>query len=319
MTESAAPGNLEIDYYLERVSAALADLPAEVRDDLLEDLPAHFAEVLAEQGGSLVDRLGPPAAYAAELRAAAGLEPVTGAAARGGPLDRLAPLVTRVGRWLSVADRRVGQLIGYPRAWDFLVLLRPAWWIARAVCVVVLIFAADIIPTDRLDDPIGWLVLAVAIVISVRMGAIGRPRIPRWLGWVGTAMAVVGALVVLADWSGVSRGYSGPDYYDRWSYVTDVFPVDSSGRPLRDVSLYDQDGNPIQLGDYWRCANGPEGQPPSYPLCRGPQFPSLSPTDAPPASGSPAPSASASPSASVQPSGSVPPSGSPQPSASPSG
>ncbi|WP_238012644.1 hypothetical protein KZZ52_55710 [Dactylosporangium sp. AC04546] len=316
MTESAAPSNLETDYYLERVSAALADLPAEVRDDLLEDLPAHFAEVLAEQGGSLVDRLGPPAAYAAELRAAAGLEPVA-AAAKGGPLNRLAPLVARTGRWLSVVDRRVGQLIGYPRAWDFLVLLRPAWWIARAVCVVVLIFAADIIPTDRLDDPIGWLFLAVAIVISVRMGATGRPRTPRWLGWAGTAVAVIGALVVLADWSGVSRVSSGTGYYDRWSYVTDVFPVDSSGRPLRDVSLYDQDGNPIQLGDYWRCAGGPESQPPSYPLCHGPQFPSLSPTDVPTTSGSPAPSASAS--ASVQPSGSVSPSASVQPSVSPSG
>ena len=53
--------SLEIDYYLERVRVALQDLPEDVRDDLLEDLPAHFAEVLAEQGGSLVDRLGPPA------------------------------------------------------------------------------------------------------------------------------------------------------------------------------------------------------------------------------------------------------------------
>jgi uncharacterized membrane protein len=76
VTESVPPGaTIEVDYYYERVAAALADLPQEARDELLEDLPAHFAEVVAEQGGPLVDRLGPPAAYAAEQRAAAGLDP----------------------------------------------------------------------------------------------------------------------------------------------------------------------------------------------------------------------------------------------------
>ena len=62
-----------LDRYLAGVREALADLPEDVRDELLEDLPAHFAEVLAEHDGSLDDRLGPPAAYAADLRAAAGL------------------------------------------------------------------------------------------------------------------------------------------------------------------------------------------------------------------------------------------------------
>ena len=48
MTESVAPGStIEVDYYYERVAAALADLPPHTREELLEDLPAHFAEVLA--------------------------------------------------------------------------------------------------------------------------------------------------------------------------------------------------------------------------------------------------------------------------------
>ncbi|WP_425487277.1 HAAS signaling domain-containing protein, partial [Micromonospora maritima] len=65
----------EITDYVDRVRAALADLPPSVRDELTEDLPEHLAEVAAEGDGALVDRLGPPEAYAAELRTVAGAEP----------------------------------------------------------------------------------------------------------------------------------------------------------------------------------------------------------------------------------------------------
>lgn len=58
--------------YLERVRAALADLPADEVADIIEDVEPHLAEIDAE-GDSLVDRLGEPEVYAAELRAAAGL------------------------------------------------------------------------------------------------------------------------------------------------------------------------------------------------------------------------------------------------------
>jgi hypothetical protein len=48
----------DISTYVEAVRAALADLPSATRDELLEDLPEHLAEVQAEDTGSLVDRLG---------------------------------------------------------------------------------------------------------------------------------------------------------------------------------------------------------------------------------------------------------------------
>ncbi|MEE3919703.1 hypothetical protein V2I01_19575 [Micromonospora sp. BRA006-A] len=38
----------EITDYVDRVRAALADLPPAVRDELTEDLPEHLAEVAAE-------------------------------------------------------------------------------------------------------------------------------------------------------------------------------------------------------------------------------------------------------------------------------
>jgi hypothetical protein len=50
----------EIAGYVERVRQALADLPPTVRDELLEDLPEHLAEVAAEDAGAFAERLGPP-------------------------------------------------------------------------------------------------------------------------------------------------------------------------------------------------------------------------------------------------------------------
>jgi hypothetical protein len=56
--------------YLDEVRSHLADLPADERDDLLEDLEAHVHEVAAATDRPLDDALGPPAAFAAELRPA---------------------------------------------------------------------------------------------------------------------------------------------------------------------------------------------------------------------------------------------------------
>ena len=60
----------EIVEFAQGVRAALADLPAEEVDDLTEGLEADLAEAYAED---LQRELPDPAAYATELRAAAGL------------------------------------------------------------------------------------------------------------------------------------------------------------------------------------------------------------------------------------------------------
>ncbi|MBO0685158.1 MAG: DUF1700 domain-containing protein, partial [Candidatus Dormibacteraeota bacterium] len=51
---------------------ALAAVPASDRQPMLEDLEEHLAEVAAESARPLTERLGDPAAYAAELWAAYG-------------------------------------------------------------------------------------------------------------------------------------------------------------------------------------------------------------------------------------------------------
>jgi hypothetical protein len=82
--------------YLGGVRAALADLPAPEVAEILDDVRAHLADLTAELGGTvdaaaLTARLGPPSAYAAELRAAAGY-PAADPGAAGRPRHGLARL-----------------------------------------------------------------------------------------------------------------------------------------------------------------------------------------------------------------------------------
>jgi hypothetical protein len=63
----------KVTEYAAAVRSALADLPAEQARDVLDGLDEHLAEVAAEGTVDLAAVLGPPGAYAQELRASAGL------------------------------------------------------------------------------------------------------------------------------------------------------------------------------------------------------------------------------------------------------
>jgi uncharacterized membrane protein len=72
--------------YLARVRTALADLPASEVEEILEDVRPHLAELEAELGEgarveALIDRIGTPESYAAELRASGGYPPEAESAA----------------------------------------------------------------------------------------------------------------------------------------------------------------------------------------------------------------------------------------------
>jgi hypothetical protein len=113
--------------YASAVRAALADLPAEHREVLLEDLEDHLAEIAAESDGSLEERLGNPEAYAAELRAAYGIAEARPAAPSSSDiLARVGTGLTRLSR--SRAWQEARRLNGE---------LRPAWWLVRAYLLVI--------------------------------------------------------------------------------------------------------------------------------------------------------------------------------------
>ena len=287
----------EIEAYVEDVRRALAGIDPSIREELLEDLPEHLAEVLAEGSGTLAERLGPPAVYAAELLAAAGLV--------GGfpspPPSRFASFAAPARDFVRKADLRIGGLIGYAKATDFLVLLRPAWWLLRGylAAMAVAYFVAPhnlgLLPRIGDNDLVALILLGGATIGSILLG--NRPaalsRFPRYALRAGTAFLIIFALAGFAGvdsgsrnpgYDGVNYDYSDPNPY---SNVEDVYVYDGQGRLVRGARLYDQDGSPIQLG-YNYCTDQGTGAAErsrslGYPFC---------PENAPFTSPSPAPSPS---------------------------
>ncbi|HWD05618.1 MAG TPA: hypothetical protein VG674_24530 [Amycolatopsis sp.] len=82
--------------YLARVRTALADLPAGEIEEILEDVRPHLAEMETELGAdarveALIERLGTPESYAAELRASGGYPPPPASAPGEAATEVLAP------------------------------------------------------------------------------------------------------------------------------------------------------------------------------------------------------------------------------------
>ncbi|MGC1214678.1 MAG: hypothetical protein WA890_25895 [Micromonospora sp.] len=302
----------EIADYVDRVRAALADLPPAVRDELTEDLPEHLTEVAAETDGSLVDRLGEPEAYAAELRAAAGAD----ASGTDRHLDRrMAAVRSRLGARLRALDTRLGPLLGYASATEFLRLLRPAWWVLRGWLAALLVSAAlgepsGLLPRLGHSGVAGLFLLAAGVLASVWLGhRSGSLRgWPRRLLRLGTAALLLFSLAMLAN---VDQHASSDEFDYRevsvgnpYDAVEDVFVYDSEGRLVENARLFDQNGTPIRLGypmcpdplqrdEYRRVRAG-------YPYC--PELAPFQPRPSAPAPVSPGaatsqPSATAAPSA----------------------
>jgi hypothetical protein len=254
MTGTTVARSQEAQSYLDRVGAVLADLPEEERADLLDELGTHVDEIAAEGTSSLEARLGSPEDYAAELRASAGLPP----ARTGGRV--VARLRARTEPWLA---RPVVVSAG-----EFLVALRPAWWVTRGwVAGAALAHLTSSSPWDYSLLPvpggtIGFWGTVVAIVVSVQIGR-GRihPANRHWRHTV-TAMNVTLAIALLPVLSSLSDASQYSVYlgtrrvevppqegvYSGGTQVWNIYPYDAAGRMLHDVRLYDQGGNPLSLG-----------------------------------------------------------------------
>jgi hypothetical protein len=320
----------EITAYVEGVRTALAGLPEATRDELIEDLPEHLAEVMAEGSGTLIERLGTPEAYASELRATAGFvggfpEP---------PVSNWVPLTEvrdDVLRLLGKADVKVGPVIGYEKASDFLVLLRPGWWVLRgylAAMVISYLFddsrsSMGLLPRIGGSDLFALVLLLGCVIVSILLGrraVAGLVPWARYALWSGTTVLVLFALggFLSADSSSRTAGYSDTSNYgggNPYSNVQDVFVYDSQGHLVQNARLFDQDGSPIQLGQGLPavCTDPDTGDSNPSRSLGFPYCPDLAPFGGP--SGSPSASASASASADV----SSPSDASPSVSASPSG
>jgi hypothetical protein len=271
--------------YLDGVRAALADLPAPEVAEILDDVRAHLADLTAELGGeadaaALTERLGPPSAYAAELRAAAGYpaaEPeetgrprhglarlavaapaagglvfLLGAAAGEPAVVLVGLLIAAVGLPIVVRDGpQVPSVTALPEV-RWLLGIRPAGPTARTVTdfvaslqpawwVVRAIAAAALVVAAFFGGGAPAVLLLAVLAVPVSIWVGHRTRRDRRLLWGVVPLNALAALVLL--W----MLFDGmPDESSATSYPVSMPGLWQDGdREIQDIRPVDADGNPL--------------------------------------------------------------------------
>jgi HAAS domain-containing protein len=246
----------EGEAYLARVREELADLPPDERDELLEDIESHLAEVTGEGSVPLAVRLGSAEEFAQELRVSAGLparQPELAPSRFVAARSRLRGAAGRVPGWWPRVDARLLWQLGR------------GWLLAAAAAVVI----GGVGGTSAWGHAHLWLphpgfrgygaVLALAgfVVFSLWLGrraAAGRGiRLDR----AASALAVIAIAPALWHFDSPPRDHwysyttiseAPPGLYLDRVPVTNIFAYDRDGKPLNDVLLFQQDGLPLRIG-----------------------------------------------------------------------
>jgi hypothetical protein len=247
----------EGEAFLARVREELDDLPPDERDELLEDIESHLAEVAGEGEVALAARLGSAEEFAHELRHSAGLPPRMSA-----PASRVRDIRAGLGAFL----RRARSLRTHLDA-AFVWRLARGWLLAVAVAVAI----------GRLGTTAAWshrhtwlphaglrgygalIALAAFVALSFWLGrraAAGRGvELDRAVSVIAL-IAIVPALwhldnpprKVVCVGCTYQSIVSSPGLALNGVEVRNIFPFDRDGKPLNDVLLFLPDGEPLDAG-----------------------------------------------------------------------
>ena len=246
----------EVAEFAADVRAQLSDLGADEIEELTGDLEADLQERVDEAG---VDDLEDPAAYATELRSAAGLPPRADVRPQQPWHRALASVVTNR---LALLEERLRATPVSSATLDFFISLRPFWWILRgwvAYEIAHLLFASGSPGAFLPHSLLGWVVLLVACMVSVQCGRgewTDRRWVPR-LVIAGSVVAVLGlpfafdhALAHMRVKQVVPGGFQTHNYPDAGLRmnglpVRNIFAYDADGEPIDSYQLYDQAGKPL--------------------------------------------------------------------------
>lgn len=248
----------EGEAYLARVRDELADLPPDERDELLEDIESHLAEVTGEGSAPLAVRLGSAEEFAQELRTSAGLPPRSEPQAASRPDAVRARLVEVFGR-----AERLRAHLDAALMWG----LARGWLLAVAVAVAIgwlgetRVWSLEHVwlPHAGLTGYGAMLALAAFVTLSVSLGARAAAGRAVRMDRAASFLAIVA--IVPAAWHvdhlgprdhyyayATGTGVVPPGLYLDGAPVTNIFPYDRSGKLINDVLLYQQDGLPLRIG-----------------------------------------------------------------------
>ena len=256
MTTKTRPAT-EVAAFAASVRAELADLPPDELDELTDGLEADLSERLDEAPDAAAG-LGDPVAYAQELRAAAGYPPRSARSHLGGTLPDLRSLPNELRRrW----DAHLARHAWLRTIVDFLVALRPVWWVFRGIAVYVMAISWLGL---AYNGGTWWPIAVAAVVLSVQLGR-GRMLGRTWVRWVLRAVSVIVIIAApfilqraLDTWSNAGYyenayyemndvGYSPQGITNNGVQVDNIFAYDAQGNPIDQVQLFDQAGQPLNL------------------------------------------------------------------------
>lgn len=230
----------QVTAFAKAVRRELADLGPDVLDDLTDGLEADLADKLADG-----EPLGDAAEYAAELRAAAGVERTTRPSIADNVRANIADLRARVAPFTS--HPVIAEVIA------FFVAVRPVWWVLRAWGLFFILAGFHTAPSNPFDP---WLLIAL-LVLSIQWGR------GRWLPWKWSRGAVIALSVVALLALPTAASYLIQKIYyvddmdpndfiptglvlDR-QQVTNIFAYGPDGEPLTGVQLFDQNGDALNV------------------------------------------------------------------------
>ena len=255
---STTVAGAEVHRYLQAVRAHLTDLSPDDKDELLEDLEEHLLEVAAEEDGTLEERLGPPAAYAEELRVSAGL--AAWSEGEAGLIDRLSH---------SQPIRRAAAALETPQARalrGFVEDVRPGWWVLRGylgILILGVISARNNGLSLRESIPIplafgsyvwGVILVPIAIWVSVQLGRRAARDKRAWLVSLAATAVVLGAgFTVLGDLGSGAYAYADDGstieapylHHEDGTAIANICPYSTDGKLLTGVLLFDSRGRAI--------------------------------------------------------------------------
>lgn len=255
---------IDVAGYAAAVRAALTGLGPEQVEDLTDGLEANLADALADEGRGVVGQsaeevFGPASEYAQELLVAAGLTGVLPTRRR----RRFGELVDAPFLALARRARRLLDALrtrpGWPAFEEFVLALRPVWWVLRAWVLWQLI---GVVAGDQERTLLPTSLPEVALLGALVIGSVqwGRGRWPTRGAWhrvllVVSAVAVLAAVPTLAqastpvvrtNWIDTSSGPSDGVVVDG-APATNLFVYDGDGNPVPAAQVYDQDGRPVRI------------------------------------------------------------------------
>jgi len=266
MTTPTLAPMLAVTEYARRVREHLADLSPDDVTELTEGMEADLVEAILELPGADTEalptleqveaRFGPPAAYAAELRAAAGLPSASSSDTRSRDLRGLAARLRARERKASqdLRDRLEAQP-WWPGLRELALTMRPVWWVLRAYVLAMIGQGYGTGPVP--DSAARWLWFLVLLGLSVQWGRgrLGSGRFWRWVGYGASVLAVLVLLpvidlvteprVVYATYPEADHAAPDPGVFMDGEQVRSFHAFDPQGNPIEEFLLFDDHGRPV--------------------------------------------------------------------------